>query len=54
MVAIYACEQNYDLENPSVYQIYCSNENWIGTRPVCVSKGGSEGMFYYIAPFATF
>lgn len=44
MVAIYACEPDFDLENPSENQMYCSNENWIGTPPVCVGKGGIDGI----------
>lgn len=42
LVALYECSENYELENPDVDRMYCSNHAWIGEKPHCYSLGGED------------
>lgn len=35
LVAVYLCDDNYELENSSINSLYCSDLKWIGVLPKC-------------------
>lgn len=42
LVAVYACDEDFYLENPQMNRLYCSQGSWVGNYPVCVSKGDND------------
>lgn len=46
LVAIYACDEDFYLENPQSNRLYCSQGVWVGNYPVCVAKGGESDCKY--------
>ncbi|GAB0100994.1 EGF-like calcium-binding, conserved site [Sergentomyia squamirostris] len=36
LVAFYDCEESYELKNPLVDRLYCSQQSWIGDKPQCI------------------
>lgn len=37
MVVFYQCDEEYELEQLDNDHLYCSQSQWIGERPVCIS-----------------
>lgn len=35
-VAVYTCNEDYELENEDNDRLYCSKREWIGTHPNCM------------------
>lgn len=48
LVAVYACDEDFYLENPQSNRLYCSQGYWVGNYPVCVAKGGESDRKYNI------
>lgn len=63
LVAVYACNDNFDFEDPDMTTLYCSNRAWVGDLPGCIplseydeeEEGKSEKMIFafliYVIPF---
>ncbi|XP_075161744.1 uncharacterized protein LOC142234478 isoform X2 [Haematobia irritans] len=52
LVAMYACNENYDFEEADITTLYCSNRAWVGDLPGCValseySDEEDEGNYEY-------
>ncbi|PSN32543.1 hypothetical protein C0J52_27664, partial [Blattella germanica] len=43
LVAMYKCDEGYALLDPSIDRLYCSEDKWIGEKPVCISLQGVPG-----------
>lgn len=35
-MAVYTCDEDYELENEDNDRLYCSKRKWIGTHPNCM------------------
>lgn len=46
LVAVYECDEEYDLLVPSENRLYCSGRKWIGTEPKCISKNGGNSKIF--------
>lgn len=45
IVAIYACDEDFELLNANVDRLYCSNREWIGDHPACVPSQSVDCKF---------
>lgn len=43
LVAFYECDNGFELENSLVDRLYCSQEQWVGDIPHCMSVDGEQG-----------
>ncbi|XP_011207387.2 fibrillin-1 isoform X3 [Bactrocera dorsalis] len=39
LVALYACNDNFELEDADITTLYCSQRKWVGDLPTCVALG---------------
>uniref|UniRef100_A0A0K8V5N2 Fibrillin-2 n=1 Tax=Bactrocera latifrons TaxID=174628 RepID=A0A0K8V5N2_BACLA len=39
LVALYACNDNFELEDADITTLYCSQHKWVGDLPTCVALG---------------
>ncbi|XP_067646329.1 fibrillin-3 [Eurosta solidaginis] len=39
LVALYACNEHFELEDAEIATLYCSQRKWVGELPTCVSLG---------------
>lgn len=39
LVALYACNDNFELEDADITTLYCSQRKWVGELPTCVALG---------------
>ncbi|XP_050333374.1 fibrillin-1 isoform X2 [Bactrocera neohumeralis] len=39
LVAVYACNDNFELEDADITTLYCSQRKWVGDLPTCVALG---------------
>ncbi|XP_036337585.1 fibrillin-1-like [Rhagoletis pomonella] len=39
LVAFYACNDNFELEDAEIATLYCSQRKWVGELPTCVALG---------------
>lgn len=39
LVALYACNDNFELEDAEITTLYCSQRKWVGDLPNCVALG---------------
>uniref|UniRef100_W8BC32 Fibrillin-2 n=1 Tax=Ceratitis capitata TaxID=7213 RepID=W8BC32_CERCA len=39
LVALYACNDNFELEDAEIATLYCSQRKWVGELPTCVALG---------------
>lgn len=46
LVSYYECDQGFELENTLVDRLFCSQEQWVGDMPHCISIDGAEGKFF--------
>ncbi|XP_073842985.1 uncharacterized protein isoform X2 [Musca autumnalis] len=42
LAALYACNDNYDFEDPDMTTLYCSNRAWVGDLPTCIALSEYE------------
>ncbi|KAJ6640874.1 hypothetical protein Bhyg_05807 [Pseudolycoriella hygida] len=42
-VAVYTCDEDYELENEDNDRLYCSKRKWIGTHPNCMQLEENYG-----------
>lgn len=48
LVAVYECDDGYVFENSNFDRLYCSQEQWVGDYPQCVSLNGEEGTYLWL------
>ncbi|XP_058980408.1 latent-transforming growth factor beta-binding protein 4 isoform X2 [Musca domestica] len=50
LAALYACNDNFDFEDPDMTTLYCSNRAWVGDLPTCIPLSeydDEEGLYEY-------
>lgn len=51
-MAIYGCDEEFELQNDNDDRLYCSNNEWIGKRPVCLPSKNFDRKLDYDFAFA--
>jgi hypothetical protein len=46
LVAVYKCQEGFQLQDPSVDRLYCTEDEWVGEEPACISA--SNGWLYFL------
>ncbi|XP_061395029.1 fibrillin-1-like, partial [Musca vetustissima] len=50
LAALYACNDNFEFEDPDMTTLYCSNQAWVGDLPTCIPLSEydeEEGLYEY-------